>query len=369
MHPNRTSLTIALLCAASLLPGCAKKPEETKKGPPPAVITAKAAESRTVQVLEQSVGEADSQSAPLVAAEVAGRVTKVFVDTGAPVKAGQALCQIEAQDYANSHQAAQSEVKRLEALVDNQQRLTERYRDLVRKNFISPTQMEATESQLTALREQLAGARAQRDNAARSLDKTRVTAPIAGRVDGRLVSAGDYVSVGKGLFQLAAADRLRVRLPFPETVSSRIRPGLPVVLSTPTAPGKTVTGQVQELRPMIGTGNRAFEAIVEVANPGDWKPGASVNGAVVLEEHPQAVVVPETCVVLRPAGKVVYAVENGKAAQRLVTTGVNQDGYVEVLSGLKAGETVAVDGAGFLTDKAPVSVQGAAPEKTAGQAK
>ncbi len=361
MHPNRTSFAIALLCAAAALPACTKKPEEAKKGSPPAVITARQCETRDVQVVEQSVGEVDSLSAPLVAAEVAGRVVKVFVDSGSAVKAGQLLAQIEPQDYANNRQAAQAEVKRLEALVDTQRKLADRYRDLVKKHFISSTQMESTESQLAALQEQLEGAKAQRDNAERNLARTRVLSPVTGRVDSRLVSAGDYVGVGKGLFQLATADHLRVRLPFPETVAPRIRPGLPVLLSAPTSPGKTVKGTVQELRPMIGNANRAFEAIVEVTNPGDWKPGGSVNGSVVIEEHPRAVAVPETCVVLRPAGQVVYVVENGKAMQRVVSTGVKQDGLVEIVSGLKAGETIAVDGAGFLTDKAAVSIQGGKP--------
>ncbi|MFN0315456.1 MAG: efflux transporter periplasmic adaptor subunit, partial [Burkholderiales bacterium] len=61
--------------------------------------------------------------------------------------------------------------------------------------------------------------------------------------------------------------------------------------------------------------------------------------------------------VLRPAGKVVYVIEGGLARQRVVSGGVKQDGWVEILSGLKAGETVVLDGAGFLTDQAPVSVQ------------
>jgi multidrug efflux pump subunit AcrA (membrane-fusion protein) len=77
--------------------------------------------------------------------------------------------------------------------------------------------------------------------------------------------------------------------------------------------------------------------------------------------------VPEVSVVLRPAGTVVYAIEGGKAMQRIVTTGVTQDGQVEILQGLKAGETVAFDGAGFLTDQAAVSVK--TPDSQAGAKK
>jgi membrane fusion protein (multidrug efflux system) len=63
--------------------------------------------------------------------------------------------------------------------------------------------------------------------------------------------------------------------------------------------------------------------------------------------------------VLRPAGKVVYSIENGTARQRVVETGMRQDGLQQILKGLNAGETVAADGAGFLTDGAAVAVRGA----------
>jgi hypothetical protein len=117
------------------------------------------------------------------------------------------------------------------------------------------------------------------------------------------------------------------------------------------------------VRQLVGSTNRAFDVVVEVKNPGGWKPGASVNGAVVIEEHEQAVAVPEVSVVLRPAGKVVYVIENGKAVQHIVTTGVTQNGLVEILQGLKAGEKIAVDGAGFLTDQAAVAVKEPAGKK------
>lgn len=346
------SLTLSLSLGA-----CARKAEEKKTGPTAANITVALVAARPMQIVEQSVGEVDSLSAPLVAAEVAGRVDKVLVDAGDAVRAGQTLAIIDTRDYATSQQSTQADVKRLEAMVANQQRTVARDGDLIKKNFISPARLEESESQLIALKEQLASSRAQSEHSGHNLSRTRVCAPVSGRVDSRLVAAGDYVGVGKGMFQLATSDKLRVRLPFPESAAVRVKPGLPVTLSTPTAPGAVVRGKVAEVRPMVGTSNRAFEAVIEVANPGGWKPGASVDGAVVIEEHAEAVAVPEIAVVLRPAGKVVYVVENGKALQRLVRTGVVKDGMVEVVSGLRAGERVAVDGAGFLSDKAAVKVQ------------
>jgi membrane fusion protein (multidrug efflux system) len=341
--PSYFQLAAFALGAALVLPGCAKKTEEHKQGPSAAVITVIQAQSRTMQILEQSVGEADSSTAPKVGAEVAGRIIKVAVDIGAAVKKGQLLAEIDPGDYS-------ADAKRLEALAVSQHKLTARYRELANKGFISPSALENHEAQDVAAREQ-------HIRAAKNLSRARIVSPVDGRVDSRLVSVGDWIELGKPVFQLSTSENLRIRLPFPESVAQRIKVGQAVTLTTPPSPDASVTGKIAQVRPMVDSTNRAFDAIVEVRNPGGWKPGASVSGAVVVEEHAEAVTVPEVSVVLRPAGKVVYVIENGKAVQHVVATGVTQNGQVEILQGLKAGAIVAVDGAGFLTDQATVSVK------------
>jgi hypothetical protein len=97
-------------------------------------------------------------------------------------------------------------------------------------------------------------------------------------------------------------------------------------------------------------------AVVEVKNPGGWKAGASVSGSVTIREIADAVVVPNACVVKRPSGDVVYVIQNGQALQRVVKTGVKKQGMTQIAEGLSIGETVALDGAPYLTDKAAVSV-------------
>lgn len=346
MRTTPSILIPCLLGATLLLPGCGSKPEEQKKsGPPAAIITVAKAETQDVPVIERSVGEADSSTAPKVAAEVAGRITKVLVEIGDPVKKGQLLAEIDPTDFS-------ADAKRQEAQALTQQKLTDRYRELAKKGFISPTQLESVEAQNVAAREQAV-------RAAKNLARTRFVSPVDGRVDNRFVSVGDWIDLGKPAFQLSTSENLRVRLPFPESATSRIKVGQAVKLTTPTAPGKSIDGKIEQLQPMVGSTSRSFDAIVAVKNPGDWRPGSSVNGEVVIEAHQGAVTIPEQSVVLRPAGTVAYVVEGGKAVQRVVKTGVKQSGYMEILEGIRAGEEVAVDGAGFLTDKAAVAVKGA----------
>ncbi len=361
----RVLAAAALAGTLMLTAGCGgdkdKKPEPAaaKKTAGAATrITVVAAPTADVQVTQRTVGELESPSAPVVAAEVEGRVVEVAADVGEKVSAGQLLLRLDDTDYQIARRAANAEVGRLDALVGNQQRTAARYQRLVKNKSISPDKLDEANANLAALRQQLKGAKARLDRADRDLARCRITAPIDGRIDARMVTAGDYAKIGAPLFRLTAIRHLRARLPLPETLADRLHTGLEVRLTSPTAPDKVVNGRISEIRPMVGTSNRAVEVIAELDNPGGWQPGASVTGEVILAERPQAVVVPETAVVLRPAGDVVYVIKDGVAHQRPVTVGERFDGRIEIRQGLKAGETVAVNGAGFLTDGARVAVEG-----------
>ena len=127
-------------------------------------------------------------------------------------------------------------------------------------------------------------------------------------------------------------------------------------MESPVAPGVQVEGEITELQPAIGMGSRAIVAIVEIENPGSWRPGATVVGRMLAETRTQAHMVPEISLVRRPAGDVVYVIREGKAHARSVRTGERDDGLVEIVEGLSAGDTVATDGAAFLIDGVVVQV-------------
>jgi RND family efflux transporter MFP subunit len=325
--------------------------------PPATLITVAQATVAPLDVVERSVGRLESVVDPKIAAEVPGRVTEVLARAGKDIKAGEVLARIDARDLELSRGVTQAEINRIEALLANQQRIVARNEQLVLKNFVSQNVLEDSIAQSKALREQLEGARAQLALTERNLSKTRVVAPADARVQTQIVAPGDYVKVGDGMFEIVSLKRLRAHVPFPENAVARVRIGLPVRLTTPTAPGETVTGTVSDIKPVVGASSRAVEALVRFDNPGNWQPGASVNAEVVIAERPRAVLVPETSVVMRPAGKVVYVIQDGKALARVIETGARSAGGVEVTKGLSGGETVARDGAGFLTDGAAVTVK------------
>jgi RND family efflux transporter MFP subunit len=175
-------------------------------------------------------------------------------------------------------------------------------------------------------------------------------------VQRRFITPGDFVKRGQALFEITRPDKLQAWLPYPETVALRVRIGQPAKIYSPLTPGAYTRGEITDLQPTIGNGSRAVMAIVDLENHGDLRPGATLSGEVLVEARMQAIMVPNTSVVRRPAGQLVYVINGETAVARLVETGHSEDGFVEIVNGLKGGEIIATDGAAFLTDGASVKI-------------
>lgn len=350
---------LTLLAAGMLaLPGCDREAEGKKAaGAPPTLVTVTRARAGALEVAEETLGALEAVIDPKISAEVAGRVVKMLAGSGKAVKKGELLALIDDADIVLQRRADEADVKRLDALLAQQERLVERQRQLVQKGFISPNAAEDARAQRDALREQLAAARARADQSRRNQGKARVVAPFDGVVETQIAAAGDYVKIGDPLLQFVSTRKLRAHLPFPESSAPRLKKGLPVRITSPLAPGKEFKGVVSEIKPNLGETSRALDVIVDLDNDGTLRSGGTVNAAVIVAVKEDAVLVPEQSVVLRPAGKVIYVIAGGRARPHVVETGAKRGGLVEIVKGLQPGDAVALDGAGFLSEGAAVTVK------------
>jgi len=344
-----------------VLVACAEKPAE-KKGPPPTLITVTQARAMTLEISEQTLGSVEAVNDPKIAAEVAGKLVEIRVRAGQAVKKGELLARMDPADADNQAASDRGEIARLEALLAQQERVVARQGELVQKHFISRNALDDATAQRDALKSQLAAARARGGLSAANVNKTRLVAPFDGVIEEQLVAVGDYVKLGDPLFRLVSNTRLRAHLPFPEGALPRLKAGQPVRLSSPLQPDQTIEGVIEDIRPTVSEGNRAVTAIARIDVPGALRGGGSVNAAVITGRKENAVVVPEQSVVLRPAGKVVYVIAEGKAMQRVVEVGGKQNGLMEIVKGVQDQESVALDGAGFLTHGAAVTVKESTPK-------
>lgn len=351
MKTRFTLLTLLLL----MLTACSETAQEDGDERRTAV-TAEAVVVEDVEREELSVGRLRANDAPAISAETAGQVAFVRVDAGDRVEVGDVLAEINAEVQQLATDSARAELRRLQALLDNERRRVRRLSDLAERQSISQEQLDEAVTSVEALEAQIEAALSRLQDAEYNLRQTTIVSPVSGRVQARLISAGDYVSPGMRVFELVSGNALRAFLPLPEHLQDRVGIGQPVRLSIPARPDFVVMAEVTELRPIVGENSRAVELIVDLDNPGGWRPGGSVTGEIIIEQH-QGLVVPPASVVQRPGGVVVYVVEGDRVLERAVTVGLRGSSWVEIVEGLAEGERVVVDGAGFLTDGARVDVQ------------
>lgn len=309
-----------------------------------------------VEQLESAVGIIESRRSPQVAAKVAGEIVAVLVDEGEGVEAGAVLARIDNEQYRLAKTADEAEVRRLEALHAQKSREYERSRQLFADKLIAQDLLENVEGELAALTEQLAGAKIQVADSQRRLTDTQLIAPVRAEIAARQIDVGDYLQTGAIAFDLIDIDNLRVRLPFPEYRAPQLRKGLKVRLSSPASGGAPVETEITEIRPSINPANRSISVICDFANPGDWRPGASVRAEVVIDSRADVVMVPQVSIVRRPVGDVVYVLSSSTVHEQPVERGQRSGKFVEIRGGLSGSEIVVVDGAGFLTDGSEVSI-------------
>ena len=320
------------------------------------LISTVEAEIQDLPIWLETVGRVRSQSTPTLAAEVAGRITMVAADTGDPIEKGQLLAETDTSTLLLQRQAAQASIERLLVHIANGERRVERFETLSSKNLSSQTQLDDAREQLEAYRADYKAAGAQLAIVNDSLGKSRIVTPVSGVIQLRLIAAGDFVNRGQPLFEITRPDLLQAWLPYPESVALRIDIGQPTKIYSPLTPGEFVEGVITELQPSIGIGSRAVMAIVDLENPGNLRPYATLSGKVLVETRRSSVMVPIMSIVRRPAGDMVYIIKDNKAEARKVITGHHEGALVEIQSGLDGSETVATDGAAFLTDGASVSI-------------
>jgi RND family efflux transporter MFP subunit len=324
-------------------------------------------EQKEVRVELYSVGRLVSRNKPSLAAEIDARVLEVLVEEGQAVEKGQVLILLDTTATELARREAQADIERLKVSIANEKRRVERYRGLKTRDMMPQERLDDAEAQLAADQASLSAAGARLAIAQDRLAKARLVSPVAGVVESRYVSVGDFARFGSPLVMVTDTQSLRALLPFPETVGYLLEEGQTLLLESPLAPGQVVQATVNQIRPQVAAMSRSLVVMADLKNPGYWRPEATIEARVLVAKRPDAVVVPAMSVVSRPAGDVVYLVESGLARQQLVETGEKQDGWVEIRTGLKAGQSIVTEGAHYLSDGVPVSVEDKAKNADRGQ--
>lgn len=338
-------------CGGEIEPG-------TRADEPPVIrgLTVATVGESALPTSEAYVGTVESRDRGVLAARTDGQVMRIAVREGETVRTGDLLLTIAANQAADQLReaeaglgAAQNRLAAARARADLAQKTFARYQQLFAKTAITPQEMDRATAEVEEARQQMAAAEAAvtAANAARSAGRTqlaysKVTAPYAGRVVRREVQEGSTVQPGTPLLVLDRSGALQVSAEIPEKKAGQIAVGAAVQIEIPSL-GRTFPAVISEVQSAADPRSRTFR--IKAQLPPEAPVHAGLFARVLLKggDRP-SLLVPVTAVVMRGQLTGVYLVSDGILNYRLVKTGREIDGKLEILSGLQSGDAIVVEG-------------------------
>jgi multidrug efflux system membrane fusion protein len=350
---------------------------------PPAVVTVLAATPETVTLVDELPGRVAAFRTAEIRPQVGGIIEKRMFDQGSEVEAGQALFQINPDPFKAEVDSAAAVLQRAEAGLIRSQNKFDRAKQLVTSNAISREAYDDAIADLAQAKANVAEAQAAHQRRRLDLAFATVRAPIAGRIGPALASEGALVSASAttALAIIQQIDRVYVDVRQPAAQIDVIREGaksgqlddaskLPVAILATSGKAYPVTGRAlfSDISVDPGTGNVTVR--VEVQNPQRLLlPGMYVRARLPRGVRHDALLVPQEAVIRDPSGRAQLIVVDAseQATRRAVDLGEIVDGRYIVISGLKPGETVVVQGQERVQDGATVQATPFTPVRVQAQ--
>ena len=343
-------------------------------------VTTAAAITRSLQRTVEVVGSLAADEEVVIAAQAAGELSQLNVDFGSYVTQGQVIAVIDQRDAKLKVEQAEAalkqtmarlgmtegekfdsnqnaEVRQAKAQLDWSQMDLDRAAKLVENGDVSRSIYDQAVTQnnlakarhqaaIDAVNQQLAIVEQQRASlslAKKAITDTVVRAPISGAVKEKFANRGSYLAVGGRILSLVKINPLRLRADIPESSAAAVRKGQTMNLTVEALAGRTFTGRIVRIGPSLNEQTRALTVEAEVNNSGNQlRPGMFAKSQLITGNDSTAVMIPAKAILTTAGLSKVFVIENGKAVERIVKTGVSDGELIEIVEGVKANETVAI---------------------------
>lgn len=378
-----------------------QKPVEAAAAAPDLLaVRVAAAETRRYARAIAVTGSLAAEETVTVTNEVAGRLERIHVDFGQPVRAGQVIAELDQRELrlqlermrASLAQAlarvglkpGQEDVvpettpaiRQAEAMLEDARTRYESAAKLVGTGDIAQDRFvelekayRAREAALDAARHELATAlatiqalKADVRLAEKKLSDTVIRAPMDGFVAERLAAPGQYLRENSPVVTLVKPRPLRLRVDIPESAAAAVRVGTELTFTTDAIPGQEFRAVVRRINASLDPRSRSLAAEARLASDDSrLRPGMFVQVRLVVERDATAVVVPREAVYTVAGLTKLFVIRDGRAIEKKALLGEKFDGWVEVRDGAVApGELVALDHLAELVNGAAVKIRGQA---------
>jgi RND family efflux transporter MFP subunit len=265
---------------------------------------------------------------------------------GDAVKAGQILIRIEDREFENN---LQLEGKRLNLDVTDDN--LKKKKSLYDKGGVTQTDLKNSSIEYV-------NAKYAYENAEIQLAKMTVSAPFDGVIV-ELPYHTDGVKVDQGqlLLKVMQYDQLLMDVKLPEKHLAEITMNQIVQIANYNVAKDTIYGKISQISPVVNPDTRTFQSVLQINNEKRLlRPGMFIKAYILSEKKEGTIVIPKETVISRQDGKVVFTVENGIATEKKITTGLESQDVIEVVSGLKVNDRLVISGFETLRNKSKVSV-------------
>ena len=394
---NRSWAVLAALllvaCSHKAEPGAHEATPDAAKEPVAVRVVKTRTEQRPKALLLDGTLLADEQSE--VTSVVAGQVREVLVERGSVVKKGAPLLRLRDVDYRLAAQAAEAQLAQARAQLGMQdgtappkpddlpdvqaaraamelaKRNAERAEELAKRGVLTEANLDETRARATEARERYAsalnGARATLSSleaakvalhqANTAASEATVRAPFAGEIADRKVSVGEYVAPQTPLVTLVRTDPLRIELDVPQRALRAVQAGQKVEVTVDALPGRRFEGTVRYVSAALERSSRTLTVEAVIDNPERvLRPGLFASARLQTGEDETVHIVPVAAVYTHAGVSRVFAVEDGKVREQVVTVGERIGDEVVLSGGLDGDEVLAVDALDQLADGVLVRV-------------
>lgn len=308
----------------------------------PIPVTTTRVQPRTFSDTLQAIGTARARESITVTAKVSETVQRVHFDSGDQVGAGAVLVTL-------SGQAQQAALTEAQAAANEADRLYRRQNELAAQQLIARAQLDTQRAARDAAQARVAQMRA-------AIGDRNIRAPFAGVLGIRQISPGALITPGTVIATLDDVSRMYVDFPVPEAALAQVAPGQHISGRVAAYPKRTFDGLVSTIDARIDPATRAVTVRADFPNTDRaLRPGMLMNVELHRSER-QALLLPEIAIVQVGQKTFVYRVKADHSVEQAeVAVGARRDGQAEIVSGLKAGDRVVVDGTGKLRPGASVA--------------
>ncbi len=352
-------LLVLALAAAALAAGCGGSGDAAAPRQQRPALRVRVAPVAVQDVVYQikSLGQIEARDMVQVTAEVDGVASDVRFREGDRVGPGTVLLRIDPDRYRLEAERAEALLEQSRAEQDRAGADLKRREALAQNDLLSVEELTRSQGENARLGASVDVAKAALGIARQNLRRAEVRPQVPGIINTRTVDPGQFVRAGTVLATIVDASRLRLRFRVSEGESLRANVGGGVTFRVAPLGPRDFTAQIYHVGKIADATTRQVEVLAWVDSMGELKPGFFAEVTLAGEERKSALVIPEGAIQASERGFVTYVVENGTAKLRPIQQGLRTGaGIVEILSGLKPGETVVTEGSDRLADGIPVEV-------------